>query len=283
MTLLSSFLLVAQERLAKAGVDDPALDARVLAGAVLGLDRVTLLIQGPKRVLDERERSALDAVLTRRAAREPVGRILGSREFWGLSFVLNEATLEPRPDSETVIETALRVFPLSREGRFLDLGTGTGCLLLSLLHACPNATGLGVDLSLRAVAQARENATRLGLAARAEFQEGNWFEDVVGTFDLIVSNPPYIPSAQIKGLQDEVRLFDPPLALDGGEDGLEAYRILASHGARFLNAGGAVLFEVGIGQSEDVACLLRTGGFTDVTTYNDLAGVPRCVTGRKGP
>ncbi len=302
--LLRETIAAAQTRLAEAGVDNPALDARLLAAHALGLDRAALLTQ-ENRALTEKESAVLEANIARREKREPVGRILGLREFWGLPFSLNEATLEPRPDSETLIEAALALFscchtresgyPVSIEtnrtpacagvtegtfpARILDLGTGTGCLLLALLHEWPTATGLGIDLAPRAVEQAQENAARLGLETRAHFQTGNWLEGINEKFDLIISNPPYIPAQDIKNLSPEVRDFDPRLALDGGTDGLDPYRRLIPQFPSFLMPQGAALFEVGIGQAEPVAALLRQAGFKDVSVRRDLGGIERCVSG----
>jgi len=275
---LQDSLIVAQKRLAEAGVDNPALDARLLAAHALGLDRTALLTQN-ERDLSAKEQTAIDALIARRAAREPVGRILGLREFWGLPFGLNEATLEPRPDTETLVEMALALLPSRHCERLLDLGTGTGCLLLSLLHELPAATGLGIDLASRAVAQAQDNAKRLGLDNRARFQTGNWLDGIEETFDLIISNPPYIPASDIETLAPEVKQFDPLAALDGGADGLDPYRHLIPRLPALLNPEGIVLFEVGIGQAMQVAALMREAGFDKVTIKADLGGIDRCVAG----
>lgn len=316
MNALGSCLSAAQKRLAAVGVDNPALDARLLIAAALEMDRVQLLTQNDRALTDEEEKK-IETLITRRESREPVARILGLREFWGLPFGLNEATLEPRPDSETLVEAALGFFaqagsssPLAGEEaktrtcaskrlvfagegsfpsedlllpkpprRLLDLGTGTGCLLLSLLHEWPEATGLGIDLAPRATEQARENAGRLGLDSRAAFQTGNWLESLTEPFDLIISNPPYIPAMDIEALAPEVRQHDPRLALNGGADGLDPYRHLIPLLPNFLNPHGAVLFEVGIGQAEAVASLLKKTGFADIFIKPDLGGIDRCVGG----
>ncbi len=277
MSVLALCLSAAQNRLAAAGVDNPALDARLLIAAALELDRVQLLTQN-ERTLTDKEEKKIEALISRRESREPVARILGLREFWGLLFGLNEATLEPRPDSEMLVETALS-FIKTRPSRLLDLGTGTGCLLLSLLHEWPEATGLGIDLAPRAIEQAQENAHRLGLEKRAAFRTGNWLEGLAETFDLIVSNPPYIPAGDIETLAPEVRQYDPLLALDGGKDGLAPYRYLIPLLPAFLNPNGSVFFEIGIGQAEAVASLLKETGFTDIFTKPDLGGIDRCVSG----
>ena len=276
---LASVITSAQKRLADAGTDDPALDARLLIAQALGCDRLTLLTDSG-RVLTENETAIIEALIARRAAREPVHRILGLREFWGLPFGLNEATLEPRPDSETLIEVASKVCsPAPR--RLLDLGTGTGCLLLSLLHEWPHATGLGIDKAPRAIEQATLNAKRLGLENRATFQIGDWLNGIDETFDLIICNPPYIPSRDVDTLQPEVRAHDPIAALDGGADGLDPYRHLIPLLPQYLKADGVALFEIGIGQAEDVSTLMREIGFQDVSVTHDLGGVARCVSGKR--
>jgi release factor glutamine methyltransferase len=277
---LREFLRAQETRLRQADVDNPSLDARLLAGQVLGLDRAELLSQS-HRILTPREMDAISMLTGRRAERESVARILGSREFWGLSFALNESTLEPRPDSECLVEAVLKQSgPRDTSRRVLDLGTGTGCLLLSLLHEWPNATGLGIDIAPRAVEQATANAAARNLAARAVFRTGNWLDNIAEKFDVIVSNPPYIPSADIPTLQPEVRDGDPLRALDGGEDGVASYRLLAPQLARFLSTGGLVAFEVGQGQAKDVATLLAAQGLTDVSLHTDLGGIERCVSAR---
>lgn len=215
----------------------------------------------------------------RRIGGEPVWRILGERDFWGLTFKLSPETLEPRPDSEAVIEAALAWLGEGKHGplRLLDLGVGSGCLLIALLSECRSAHGLGIDVSEAACAAAARNATDNGVGARARFQRGDWLEGVPGPFDLIVSNPPYIPTADIAGLAREVREHDPRRALDGGEDGLDAYRTLASGLAEVLAPGGCVVLEIGAGQEADVAAILRRGGLAHRATRHDLGGHPRAL------
>jgi release factor glutamine methyltransferase len=221
----------------------------------------------------------LDGFAGRREAGEPVWRILGEREFWGLPFRLSPATLEPRPDSETIVEAALKELagrntePLS----LLDLGTGTGCLLIALLSELPNASGLGVDLSEEACRTATGNAALNGLAERASFRQGSWTDGLTGRFDLILSNPPYIPSGEIAGLAVEVREHDPLLALDGGEDGLGPYRIFARTLPPLLAPGGRIVFEIGAGQGPDVVALMQAGGLEFRGSRNDLGGHERAL------
>jgi release factor glutamine methyltransferase len=217
-------------------------------------------------------------VVARRARREPVSRIVGRREFWSLDFMLSPATLDPRPDSECLIEAALAAAPEDAATLVLDLGTGSGCLLLAFLSERKRATGLGVDLSADAVATARENAARLGLAERARFAVGDWGAGVTGGFDLILCNPPYIPAGDIEGLAPEVAHHDPRLALAGGEDGLEAYRELAPELARLLRPRGRAVLEVGHGQADAVGRLMAAAGLSTHARRADLGGIERCLT-----
>jgi release factor glutamine methyltransferase len=302
---LAEFIASAIDKLKQAAIGNPQLDARLLVGHALGLDRAKLLSQAG-RVLGAEEISAIDRMLVRRVTHESVARIIGHREFWGLEFGLNEATLEPRPDSETLIEAVLSSFPRKRESsasdsehmsllsrrratldsrfrgnddiRILDLGTGTGCLLLALLHEIPVATGLGIDINPRAVERAAKNAAALGIGNRAEFCTGNWLAGITELFDIIVSNPPYIPTSDIRALMPEVRDHDPRCALDGGEDGLTPYRLLIPQLKNFLNPNGIAAFEVGQCQAERVVALFQKNGFTNITTHKDLGGIERCVT-----
>lgn len=272
---LAAVIATAIDRLRQAEIDNPQLDARLLVGHALGLDRTQLLSQS-ERVLTHEEIAAIDVFLARRSTHESVARIIGKREFWGLDFGMNEATLEPRPDSETLVEAVVGL--CQKKERILDLGTGTGCLLLSLLHDIPDATGLGIDINPRAVEQAAKNAVALNLHTRAEFRIGNWLNNVVGTFDIIVSNPPYIRADEIPSLMREVRGFDPMLALDGGEDGLTPYRLLIPQLKNFLSPQGLIALEFGQGQAPQVAAFLEENGFTKSVTHNDLGGITRCVT-----
>jgi release factor glutamine methyltransferase len=281
---LGDFIAAAIKRLKEAGIDSADLDARLLAGHALKCDRARLLSQ-QDRVLTPTEMQKLGAFIDCRARHEPVARIIGKREFWSLSFGLNHATLEPRPDSETLIETILKLVrsgPSPLAGgellRILDLGTGTGCLLLALLHELPNASGLGVDKALPAVEQAEANAKGLKLENRATFKTGDWFDGIREQFDIIVSNPPYIAHKDLADLMPEVRDYDPPLALDGGEDGLAVYRLLVPRLHEFLKPGGIVAFEVGIGQARSVGKMFVGAGLAEVAVHKDLGRVGRVVT-----
>jgi release factor glutamine methyltransferase len=263
----------------RAGLDSAELDARVLTGQALGLDHTGLMIESG-RELGRHELEALGAVAARRLAREPVARIVGSKEFWGLPFRIGQATLVPRPETETVVEAALAAIdaggPRSRALRIADLGTGSGALLLALLTELPNATGAGTDLSFEALTTAQANADRLQLRSRAEFVACDFAAALSGPFDLIVSNPPYIPSGDIGGLAPEVR-SDPWRALDGGPDGLDAYRVIAHQAAGLLTRQGHLVVELGIGQEQAVAALFRAAQLKPSSTLSDLAGIPRAL------
>lgn len=268
----------AARRLVAAGVETARLDARLILGHVLGLDAAALLARSDEPVAPSAVRRIADLV-GRREGREPLSHILGEREFWSLPFRVTADTLTPRPDSETLIEAALD-WGSSRaaEGlRVLDFGTGTGCLLLSLLSEWPAATGVGVDVSAAALAVAQGNAEVLGLAARVRFVESDWGRAVPGRFDVVVSNPPYIAEGALAELAPEVAVFEPRLALAGGPDGLAAYRALAPWLARKLADGGAIFLEIGQDQADPVEAVLVESGLTTVRRVPDLAGIVRCL------
>ena len=222
---------------------------------------------------------------SRRLAGEPVMRILGEREFYGRPLRLGAATLVPRPETEALVDIGIEILAGLPSPRLLDLGTGTGCIAISLLAELPRASGVAVDLSADAIEVARQNAERHAVADRIDFRRGSWFEPLAPKerFDLIVSNPPYIESAEIDRLDIEVREHDPLLALDGGPDGLAAYRSIAQSAARFLVPGGALLFEIGWNQAEPVSDLLAAHGFGDIVVRRDLAGHERVVMARRRP
>lgn len=273
-------------QLRSAQLDEAELDARILLGAILGLDLTGLIAQAARH-LTEAEASQLSAYAQRRIAGEPVARILGTREFWGLPFRLSEATLVPRPDTETVVERALELFreqPRSRQPRIADIGTGSGAILLALLHEIPDAFGVGTDVSLTALNTARDNAAVLGLAGRSGFVACSYAAALDGPFDLIVSNPPYIPSGEIPKLSREVREHDPHLALDGGNDGYDAYRALIPQAAERLAPGGALIVEAGQGQARDIETLMTAAALSlDRPPKADLGGILRAVSARKMP
>jgi release factor glutamine methyltransferase len=274
-------------RLKSGSIESAELDARMLAGAALGLD-LTGLITAAARPVTPAEAARLEELARRRLAGEPVARILGLKEFWGLPLRLTAATLVPRPDTETVVELSLemlRAMPHpDRRLRIADLGTGSGAILLALLSELPGACGFGTDISLAALRTASENAAALALADRASFIACDYAAALSGPFDLVVSNPPYIRSSDIDGLAIEVRDHDPRLALDGGTDGLDAYRALIPQAARLLAQQGVLVVEAGHGQSGDIEGLMIAAGLTlERPPKADLAGVRRAVAGRKLP
>ncbi|WP_456620014.1 MULTISPECIES: peptide chain release factor N(5)-glutamine methyltransferase [unclassified Bradyrhizobium] len=276
--------LAAQLRAAQ--LDEAELDARILLGAALGLDLTGLIAQAT-RLLTDAEALQLARHAQRRIAGEPVARILGTREFWGLPFRLSEATLVPRPDTETVVELALEILrerQASHPVRIADIGTGSGAILLALLHEIPTAFGVGTDLSLSALHTARGNAKALGLGDRSAFVACSYAAALSGPFDLIVSNPPYIPSGEIPKLSIEVRAHDPHLALDGGNDGYDAYRALIPQAAELLAPGGALVVEAGQGQARNIETLMTAAALTvDRPPRADLGGILRAVPARKMP
>lgn len=268
-------------RLRSAGIESAELDARLLVGEITGLDLTGLIVQGESRLTGE-QAALLEAFAARRLSGEPVARILGVREFWGLPLALSADTLVPRPDTETVVEQALAFLRAISAPQILDIGTGSGAILLALLSETPDASGVGTDISAGALRTARANAAGLQLIPRAGFVACDYAAALVGPFDLIVSNPPYIRSADIASLEREVRDHDPRRALDGGADGLVAYRRIAAESARLLRPGGALMVELGQGQGDDVATLLRAAGLTvSEPPCADLSGIPRVLTGRK--
>jgi release factor glutamine methyltransferase len=270
-------------RFASAGIDSAELDARILVGFTLDLD-LTGVITAAARHLTDDETARLEDFARRRIASEPVARIVGSKEFWGLPLRLSPATLVPRPDTETVVEAALEILRAGPNGddplRIADLGTGSGAILLALLSELPDASGVGTDVSTEALQTARGNARQTGFAGRAAFIACDYAAALAGPFDLIVSNPPYIRSADIAALDIEVRVHDPHRALDGGADGLDAYRLIAPEAARLLAPGGALVMEVGYDQNEQVEGLMAAAGLTPAGPPKaDLAGIRRAVTG----
>jgi release factor glutamine methyltransferase len=268
------------------GLESPELDARLLVAHALALDHAALAARGP-HVLAASEAAAVTALMRRRLCREPVARIVGYKEFWGLRLGLNSATLVPRPETETVVDAALAAIgcracaPLLR---LADLGTGSGALLLALLSELPRAHGIGTDLSPRALACARENAVALGLSPRASFLACDYGTALASPFDLVVCNPPYVAQGDIAALEAEVGEFDPRPALDGGPDGLDAYRALARDVRRLLAPHGPLVLELGRGQLDAVTMLFAAVGLAPAgSPHCDLAGIARALVLRAAP
>ena len=262
----------AAARLKAAGSATPELDARLLLQAATGLTREDLILE-PGTAVDAARLRHFQSLLARREALEPVSRILGEREFYGRPFRVTPDTLDPRPDTESLVEAALHLMP--QAARILDLGTGTGAIAITLLAERPACTAVAVDLSAAALRVAQDNAAALGVAGRLHLLQGSWLEPVSGRFDLIISNPPYIPAREIAGLAPDVRNFDPHLALVSGAGGLDSYRAIAAAAGPHLSPGGHVLVEIGAGQAEDVTTIFAARGWRPAGRYRDLGGHER--------
>jgi release factor glutamine methyltransferase len=274
---VGSAIDAAAAALAAAEFDEPRRRARRLVETALHQSSAEVFAH-PERPLAATEQMHIKDVLRRVLAHEPLSRIAGSREFWGLDLLLLADALDPRPETETVVEAVLARLPdRNRAYRILDLGTGSGCLLLALLSEWRQAEGIGVDIAAGAVAIARANARRLGLDRRARFAVGDWGQAIRGQFDIVVANPPYIATAAIDGLPREVREHDPRRALDGGADGLAAYRAIAADLSRLLQPGALFACEIGWGQADAIAPILSAAGLRLAGSAHDLAGIVRCL------
>lgn len=280
---LNQALVGAAAVLREAGIATPELDARLLLCHAAGLSHEAY-VAGAGGPVQPATLARFGTAIDRRLKREPVARITGTREFYGRGFTIAPPALDPRPDTETLIEAALAV--VERRGwrdqtlSLLDLGTGTGCILVTLLAELPRAQGLGTDLSPSALALAAANAVRLGVGSRAAFMAADWLDGIAGKFDLVLSNPPYLASGEIAGLAPEVAAYDPMLALDGGPDGLDAYRRIAAGASAVLAEGGRLLVEIGAGQAAQVSDIFRAAGLKLDPSHaigRDLAGRPRVV------
>jgi release factor glutamine methyltransferase len=281
MTALVSAWNEAKRRLEAAGVDSPVIDARLLLEAAAGATRADILAE-PRRELTASQTAALEGYLARREAREPVSHILGAKGFWKVMLRVTPDVLTPRPDTETIVDVALAAFPEDWPFTVLDLGVGSGAILLAILAERPAAHGVGVDVSEAALEVARENAVELGASGRTTFLHASWAADLeADRFDLVVANPPYIPTKDIATLAPEVRDHEPRLALDGGPDGLAAYRILAPQILRVLKPGGLFAVEFGVDQREAVAGLFSAAGAEALRVTQDLGGRDRVLSGRK--
>jgi release factor glutamine methyltransferase len=271
----------AQKRLKAAGIDSPAIDARLLLEAATGSTR-TDIITDPYREITPDQMQTLDAWLRRREKREPVARILGRKGFWTLLFNLTPDVLVPRPETECLVDMVVKATAPNQAFSIADLGVGSGAILLSILSERPAARGLGTDISEDALAVAKDNAANLGIEGRAAFLRTSWADGLHDeSFDFVVSNPPYIQSHVIPDLMPEVKDHDPILALDGGATGLEAYEILAPEIMRLLRPGGTAWLEIGYDQSQAVEDLMKAAGFIEVITFLDLSNQPRIVRGEK--
>lgn len=267
-----------RDRFRKAGIDTPELDARLLAQKVFAVDAMGLVRREREAVPDDKLKE-LDQFAQRRLVGEPISRIAAEKEFWSLKFGLNDATLVPRPETEQLVEEGLALLAGKKGARILDLGTGSGAIIVAIVEALAKSKGFATDISEDALSAARQNAQRHGVAERIEFRLGAWWQAVPHTelFDLIVSNPPYIATDAIAELSPEVRVFDPKAALDGGFDGLDAYRAIAAQAARRLNPGGKMLLEIGFNQGEAVSRMFLRAGFGRVEVLKDLGGLDRVV------
>jgi release factor glutamine methyltransferase len=281
MVTIQSVLLEMREKFRTAGIDTPDLDARLLIQSALGLSQEELFLNN-SRILTDSESKKLAEMVARRLKHEPVSRILGKRGFWRSEFKVSRETLDPRADSETLIEAVLKHAPKDKSLSILDLGTGTGCLLLSLLQEFPLALGLGIDISSDAVATARQNSADLSLSGKSKFMEIDWKKDQIpgAPFDIVISNPPYIAEDEMAGLAPEVTHYDPVRALVGGKDGLECYREIAALLPKLLTKAGLVFFEIGATQAVPVTEILADSGFSVVQVLPDLGGHNRCVIAR---
>jgi len=280
MQTIQSILADMRNAFRATGLDTPELDARLLVEAALGMTQTDLLTKADQEITPVQE-NALEAMTLRRLQREPVSRILGVRSFWKADFKISPATLDPRADSETLVDAVLAHVDKAQPIAILDLGTGTGCLLLSLLQELPQATGTGIDISAEAIEIAQQNAESLGLACRTNFMKIDWKEiNDVKMYDVVISNPPYIALPEIAGLEPEVREYDPITALSGGADGLACYRDIAALLPRLLAKDGTLFLEIGASQAASVKGILGKAGLSVLQTLTDLAGHDRCLVAR---
>ncbi len=281
---LANLIAEAAGKLAAASIENARREARLLLGHATGL-RQEAMISDPDLAIDEARADAFRAIVDRRCNREPMSHILGQRQFWDLTFMVNADVLDPRPETETVVEEVHDRLP-DRNGGFCfaDFGTGSGCLLLTLLSCYPKAEGIGIDASSAACDMARNNAEALALSGRAAIVHGDWNSILLGCgadIDCLVANPPYIPTADIAALEPEVAGYEPHIALDGGADGLNAYRVIIPTAFDALKPGGLIVLEVGQGQADTVLSMLHSAGFTETAMRRDLSAIDRVVSGIK--
>ncbi|GIU67390.1 peptide chain release factor N(5)-glutamine methyltransferase [Candidatus Phycosocius spiralis] len=273
----------ARKRLEHAGIDMPVIDARILLLAATGLDRATLISE-PHLTLTENSAATFETYVARRAAREPAAHIIGKKGFWTLDLHSDRRALVPRPETEVIVDMVLKTFVMDEPKRVLDLGVGAGTIIMSLLVERPAWSGVGIDVCPDALSLAHENAASLGLLNRLSLQVGHWHQGIEERFDCVVSNPPYIPSADLATLEDEVRLYDPRMALDGGADGLDPYRTLFSALPSLLKPNGIFAFEFGMNQSDPVLAMARTTqGLGNISIIKDLSNIDRVIMGTWHP
>lgn len=281
MATIKELLLESKGRLQKVNIPSYSLDADLLMAHAINSSREDVFLNR-ERQLSQQQETIFNDLIKRRESREPMSHIVGKREFWGMEFKVTKDTLDPRPDSESLIEQVLHIYKDKKPPKkIIDFGTGTGCLLLTLLSEFKEAEGVGVDKSKGAILVAEENSKKLELAKRVSFVVSNWGENVKGEYDLIISNPPYIRNNDIEGLEPEVSNYEPKDALDGGNSGLECYIDLAPDLFRLLSNGGFAVLEHGVGQEADVKKILENNNLNFVSYKKDLAGINRCVTVKK--
>lgn len=273
-----TIMRAAAERLGDAGVESPLRDVRLLLAHALGIAPVDVILRETEQA-DPARQAAFEALVQRRLRHEPVSRVRGWREFYGRRFIVTPDVLDPRPETELLVTRGIEKLP--KGGRLLDLGVGSGCILISVLAERADATGVGVDISAAALSVAARNVEALGVGARAQLVEGGWDVGLHGTFDLVLSNPPYIAAAEMAGLALDVANHDPHLALTPGQDGLAAYRAIIAVHANRVRPGGWIGVECGAGQAEDVLGLMTDAGLTELSAYLDLAGINRAAFGRR--
>jgi len=282
MKTIKTLLTNIKEQFTAQGIENPVLDARLVMQEVLNITHEEILLNN-NRVITANESKALSILVSRRLKREPISRILGKRAFWKHEFKLSDKTLDPRPDSETIIQSVISSFNKNDELNILDLGTGTGCLLLSILNEFPNSKGVGVDISSGAIDIAKENAKEIGISKKVNFIDSDWKNmELNNSFNVIISNPPYIENSEIESLEPEVKNFDPYLALAGGNDGLDSYKEIIKILPKLLKKDGKIFFEIGYNQEVPVKEMLAHNGFSVIEVTQDLAGISRCIVAKWG-
>lgn len=273
---IKELIQISKERLKKRGVKNPSLDINILLSSVLKIDTKNLVLHFDKN-LSPTQTQKFNNLLERRLNREPISHLIGKRGFWDFEFIVDKNTLDPRPDSETLIEAVLKTHQKNEELNILDLGTGSGCLILTLLKLFPNATGTGIDISPKALKIAKQNAENLDVQNRVKLLKNNWNDGITKIFDVIISNPPYIPTKQITSLQKEVQDFEPHLALDGGDDGLNCYRYIAQNISQNLTQNGHIFLEIGQNQENDIIKIFQKNNFKLKFMKKDLGGIVRIL------